>query len=34
MEEIYDLSLGDMVANFLGEGDWYPDSKRWSVISN
>jgi len=29
MNEIYDLSLGDMVTNFLGEGDWCPDPDSW-----
>lgn len=30
-EEIYDLSLGDMVANFLGEGDWSPNPSSWPL---
>lgn len=33
MKEIYDLSLGDMVANFLGEGDWSPAPSSWPAIS-
>jgi len=28
-EEIYGLSLGDMVTNFLGEGDWRPEASSW-----
>lgn len=29
MQEIYDLSLGDIIANFLGEGEWRPEPTIW-----
>lgn len=29
--DIYDLSLGDMVANFLGDGDWSPRPDEWPI---
>ena len=29
IKEIYGLSLGDMVTNFLGEGDWCPEPSSW-----
>jgi len=29
INEIYNLSLGDIVASFLGEGNWHPESSLW-----
>lgn len=28
-QRIFELSLGDLVEDFLGEGPWVPDPKRW-----
>ena len=28
-EEIFGISLGDLIANFLGEGDWWPEPNTW-----
>jgi len=29
IEEVFEISLGDMVANFLGEGEWWPMPETW-----
>ena len=29
--DIYALSLGDMVANFLGDGNWSPSPDEWPI---
>jgi len=29
MNHVYGLSLGDLAASFLGEGDWHPKPKNW-----
>ncbi len=29
IEDIFDISLGDMIANFLGEGEWWPMPEKW-----
>ncbi len=31
IEDIFDISLGDMIANFLGEGEWWPKPETWKV---
>ena len=28
-EQVFDISLGDMIFNFLGEGDWWPEPETW-----
>jgi len=32
IEEVYGLSLGDMIYNFLGEGDWFPKPRAWPKL--
>ncbi len=34
LDEAYGLSLGDLVGNFLGPGDWHPKPCMWSSIDN
>lgn len=29
IEEVFEISLGDMIANFLGEGEWWPKPETW-----
>ncbi|MBL4671388.1 MAG: hypothetical protein JKX81_03940 [Arenicella sp.] len=29
IEDVFDISLGDMVTNFLGEGEWWPKPETW-----
>lgn len=33
-QDIYGLSLGDMVGNFLGEGNWHPEPSLWPSENN
>jgi len=30
MQEVYGISLGDLAASFLGEGEWQPEPKTWN----
>jgi len=32
IENVFDLSLGDMIFNFLGEGDWWPEPETWENV--
>ncbi|RBP51251.1 hypothetical protein [Arenicella xantha] len=32
IDSVFDISLGDMVANFLGEGDWWPQPETWPAM--
>ena len=33
-ETVFDISLGDMIYNFLGEGEWWPDPQNWTWPSS
>lgn len=32
-QEVFELSLGDFIEDFLGEGDWSPDENRWKLLA-
>lgn len=37
IEDVFDISLGDMIYNFIGEGDWWPQPETWekpSLLTN
>ena len=31
MSQVFDLSLGDLIDNFLGEGNWWPQPEKWQT---
>lgn len=33
LESVFDLSLGDMISNFLGDGEWQPKPSSWPQVT-
>ena len=33
-QEVFELSLGDFIEDFLGEGNWTPDKSLWNLSPN